>query len=193
MIAEALLSNCLALAGCTVLLACVFVTVSRICSLLDDSIDGDEALWQSQAHVHEAYRDTPPDAAPAKTAAYACLAANDRSPPLSQVLSDQSLHIQGRRSEHQDPAHCSASVRAGGNKTPKSRRPRRDDASAPNALAHAQGAGSSHLISSVYGLQGQANHRGASSGKVPALSSGSKFYAHVLRTQAGAQTRTDAD
>ena len=308
MIAEALLSDRLALAGCAMLLACLFVMVGKICSLLDDDIDGDEELWQrmtqtlppqrtlgpqvrrtpgqSRAHVHEAYRDTPSDAAPAKTAAYARLAANDRSPPLSQVLSgkfslsDQSLHIQGRRSEHQDPAHRSArrsglegsssikeppeiktprrdrasfdtaaaitqgagsrrhksskaqrlsvswappwasaptliarpsqlalgpgltqsvtssvkrslSDQSGsssikgppGIKTPKSRRPRRDDASAPNALSHARVADSSHHVFNVYGLQGQANHRGASSGKAPVLSSGSRFYAHVLRTR----------
>ena len=152
--------------------------------------------------------DTALDEAPAghaRTAIYQRMMANDRSPPppppltrsaasgMKQSLSDQALYTQGRQmvnnSMRRSGSEGSLSTKGVlGIKPPAPRARTLRDAFAANA----QGAGSRH---DVYGLHAQAkhyHHYRSSHDQSPAVTSASRFYAHVVKTQSQAQTRTDA-
>ena len=114
---------------------------------------------------------------------------------MTRSLSDQALLAQGRRSVNQDPTHRSMR-RSGSEASSSAKGPRgiktpthRARASAANA----PGAGSRHHASGLHVVQ--ARHNGlandASLGQSPALSSASRFYAHVVKAnQSQAQPNT---
>ena len=106
---------------------------------------------------------------------------------MKRSMSDQMLHTQDRthRSMRRSGSEGSLSAKeVRGIKPPAPR--------ARASAANAQGAGSRH---DVYGLHAQANHYHhyrSSHDQSPAVTSASRFYAHVVKTQSQAQTRTDA-
>ena len=116
---------------------------------------------------------------------------------MKRSMIDQTLRTQGRQPVNQankDQTHRSMrrSESEGLLSTKGFRGVKPPAPRARASAANAQGAGSRH---DVYGLHAQANHYHhyrSSHGQPPALTSASKFYAHVVKTQSRAQTRTDA-